>query len=291
MDLYGEAFRRNIGLLTEAEQERIRSSKVAIAGLGGVGGIHLATLARIGVGGFHIADNDVFETANLNRQYGATVASMNRKKTDVMAEVARAINPEARVTAFSEGVTEKNVDEFLSGVGLVVDGIDFFSIDIRRLLFNRARERGVYAVTSGPIGFGSTLQIFAPSGMSFDEYFGINDRMSEMEKIAAFAVGLAPRPFHLRYMDLSKVDLAAGTAPSLASACALCAALVATEAVKILLQRGSVKAVPHYFQFDPYRRLCKKGYLFWGAKNPLQYIKRKVLLKRVARLIKRQAPP
>lgn len=286
MDFYREAFKRNIGLLTGSEQEALRSSRVAIAGLGGVGGIHLVTLARIGVGKFHIADNDTFETANLNRQYGASANSMNRKKTDVMKEITNSINPEAGVVAFSEGVTEGNIDEFLTGVDVVVDGIDFFSVDARRLLFNKAREKGIYAITSGPIGFGSTLQIFSPRGMSFDEYFGISDGMSHVEKMVAFSVGLTPRLLHLRYMDLSKVDLKSGTGPSLASACALCASLVATETMKILLKRGGVRAVPHYFQFDPYRQVYKKGYLFWGARNPFQYVKRKILLKKVSHLIK-----
>ncbi len=286
MDFYREAFKRNIGLLTESEQETLRSSRVAIAGLGGVGGIHLVTLARTGIGRFHISDNDTFETANLNRQYGASTNSINRKKTDVMKEITNSINPEAEVVTFQEGVTEENIDEFLKGADLVVDGIDFFSVDARRLLFNKSREKGIYAITSGPIGFGSTLQIFDPKGMSFDEYFGISGNMSYVEKMVAFSVGLTPSPLHLRYMDLSKVDLKSGTGPSLASACALCGSLVATEALKILLKRKTVRAVPHYFQFDPYRQIYKKGYLFWGGRNPLQYIKRKILLKKVSHLIK-----
>lgn len=286
MDFYRESFKRNIGLVTDGEQERLRASRVAIAGLGGVGGIHLVTLARIGIGGFHIADNDTFEPVNFNRQYGATSASIGRQKTEVMKEAANSINPEARIKTFPEGVTGKNVDEFLEGVDLAVDAIDFFSIDARRLLFNRSREKGIFAVTSGPIGFGSTLQIFDPNGMSFDEYFGITEGMSYVEKMIAFSVGLTPSPLHLKYMDLSKVDLKSGTGPSFASACVLCASLVATEALNIILKRKPVKAVPHYFQFDPYRQIYKKGYLFMGAKNPMQYLKRKFLLKKVGRLIK-----
>ena len=185
------------------------------------------------------------------------------------------------MSLFSEGVTEANIDTFLKGVDVAVDGIDFFAIDSRRLLFNKAREKGVYAITSGPIGFGATLQIFAPNGMSFDEYFGISANMSYLEKMIAFAVGLTPSPLHLRYMDLSKVDLTSGTGPSLASACALCSSLVATEAINIILERRPIKAVPYYFQFDPYRQIYKRGYLFLGGKNPLQYIKRRFLLRKV----------
>lgn len=286
-DFYRESFKRNIGLVNEDEQTRLSSSRVAIAGLGGVGGIHLVTLARIGIGKFSIADNDTFEAANLNRQYGATVNTIGRSKVDVMAEVVRAINPGAEVSTFSEGVHEGNIDSFLTDVDLVVDGIDFFSVDARRLLFNRARQKGIYAVTSGPIGFGATLQVFSPTGMSFDDYFGINGSMSYIEKMVAFTVGLTPWPLHLKYMDLTKVNLATGTGPSFASACDLCACLVSTTAVDILLKRRPVKAVPHYFQFDPYRQVYRKGHLTFGGKNPLQALKRRILLKRIRPLLER----
>jgi tRNA A37 threonylcarbamoyladenosine dehydratase len=55
---YEEAFSRNLGWVTSAEQERLRDARVCIAGLGGVGGIYLLTLARLGVGRFSIADFD-----------------------------------------------------------------------------------------------------------------------------------------------------------------------------------------------------------------------------------------
>ena len=65
---YDEAFKANRGLISEEEQEKLRNCRVAIAGMGGVGGIHLVTLARLGIGKFTIADPDVFEVANFNRQ-------------------------------------------------------------------------------------------------------------------------------------------------------------------------------------------------------------------------------
>ncbi|MEE9542760.1 MAG: ThiF family adenylyltransferase, partial [Thermodesulfobacteriota bacterium] len=214
MDFYEEAFKRNIGLFTEEEQRKLKESRAAIAGLGGVGGVHLVTLARMGIGKFHIADLDTFETANINRQYGAKSDTLGKLKTEVMHEAVLSINPEADIKSFSEGVTKENVDAFLDGVDVVLDGIDFFAIDARRLLFNKARERGITAITSGPIGFGSTLQVFTPKSMSFDAYFGITDDMDYIEKMIAFAVGLTPRALHLKYLDISKVDLTSGTGPA-----------------------------------------------------------------------------
>lgn len=285
MDFYEEAFKRNIGLFTEEEQAKLRRSRAAVAGLGGVGGVHLVTLARMGIGNFHIADLDTFETANINRQYGASGDTLGREKTVVMREEVLSINPEADIKSFSEGVTEDNVEAFLRGVDVVLDGIDFFAIDARRLLFNKAQECGITAITSGPMGFGATLQVFTPDGMSFDDYFGITNEMPYIEKMIAFAVGLTPKALHLKYLDLSKVDLTSGTGPALASACTLCAGLVATEAINVILSKRPIKAAPHYFQFDPQRQVYKRGYLFMGARNPIQRIKRRFLLKKVRPLI------
>ena len=68
---YDLAFSRNIGWVTRDEQHDLRDKRVAIAGMGGVGGSHLLTLTRLGIGGFHLADFDTFELANFNRQAGA----------------------------------------------------------------------------------------------------------------------------------------------------------------------------------------------------------------------------
>ncbi len=75
-----KAFSRNIGLLTQAEQDKLANAKVAIPGMGGVGGVHLITMTRTGVGNFHIADFDTYEPANINRQFGARVPDFGRSR-------------------------------------------------------------------------------------------------------------------------------------------------------------------------------------------------------------------
>ena len=126
---YDEAFLRNLGLISSAEQRRLRESRVAIAGMGGVGGVHLVTLARLGIGRFTIADPDAFETANFNRQYGATLRNMGRGKAEAMGQEALQINPELDLRVLHERVTAANVGDFLEGASVVLDGIDFFSFD------------------------------------------------------------------------------------------------------------------------------------------------------------------
>src|SRR5215467_3749695 len=110
---YSDAFDRNIGWITESEQQLLRGKRIAIAGMGGVGGAHLLTLTRLGIGRFNLADFDSFEVHNFNRQVGANLSSVGRPKVDVMAEMASAINPELEIRRFPEGVTPANLDSFL----------------------------------------------------------------------------------------------------------------------------------------------------------------------------------
>jgi molybdopterin/thiamine biosynthesis adenylyltransferase len=276
MDIHGlisDEFSRNIGLLSEIEQTQLLNSKVSVVGAGGVGGLHILTLARLGIGKFNIADPDTFEPANISRQFGASKQSFGRNKAEVLAEMVKDINPQADVQIFNQGVSDDNIDEFLSGSQVLVDGIDFFEFETRRKLFILARQKGLFAVTCAPLGFGSTLQVFSPTGMDFDTYFGICENQPYEKRLAAFAAGLAPHAYHIKYLDISKVRMAEKKGPAVAPACTLAASLLTTEVVKILTGSQRIYPVPHYIQIDMYLRKLKKGYLWLGGKNPLQKLK------------------
>lgn len=287
---YGVAFGRNIGWITEWEQQEFRKKTVAVAGMGGVGGQHALTLTRLGIGGLHIADLDRFDLANMNRQAGAFISTINLEKTAVMAQMTRDINPELRLKIFDHGVVDQNIDEFLSGVDLFVDGFDFFAIDIRRKVFKRCAELGIPAITAGPMGFATGYLIFMPGGMSFEEYFRL-EGLSEKRQYVNFAVGLTPKGLHRPYLvDPSRVDLAGRRAPSTAAAIQLSAGVVGVEAVKILLGRGKVHAAPAYHQFDPYRERFVRGYLRHGNAGLLQRLKCRIGYKAFARLSRNARP-
>lgn len=267
---YNQAFSRNIGWLTEAEQAQLRHKRVAIAGLGGVGGFHLLTLARLGVGAFHIADFDTFDLVNFNRQAGAAVSTLGRSKAEVMAAQARDINPEIDIQIFPEGVNAENWGAFLAGVDLYVDGLDFFAFAARELMFEACAEFQIPAVTAAPLGMGTAVLNFLPGHMRFEEYFRLKDQ-TESEKALRFLIGLAPALLQRRYLaDPSTVDLAAHRGPSTIMACQLCAGVAATEALKILLKRGPVQPAPWGLQFDAYRNKFVRTWRPGGNRNPLQ---------------------
>ena len=275
---YREAYSRNLGLISAQEQERLRTSHVAIAGLGGVGGVDLVALARLGIGKFTIADHDVFEVRNTNRQYGATRSARGRLKADVMCEIVRDINPEAEIRVFREPIGPGNADAFLEGVDVMVDGIDAFEIDVRRLLYRKAREWGIYALGAGPVGFSTVWVIFGPQGMTFDRYFDLSDQMDATAQFVAYVVGMAPSMLQRPYMDLSYLDVKNHSGPSAGLACQLASGVVAAEVLKILLARGRIYEAPYYHQFDAYLGRFIRKRLIFGNRHPLQLIKRRWLL-------------
>jgi len=280
---YDQAFARNLGWVTEAEQRKLRSSRIAIAGLGGVGGSHLMTLTRLGIGRFHIADFDRFALANFNRQAGASLKSLERPKLAVLADMALDVNPELDIKRFPDGIDRDNIDAFLYGADLYLDGLDYFALDIRRAVFARCAELGIPAVTAAPLGMGVALLNFLPGRMSFEDYFRL-DGLSADEQSLRFLIGLSPRMFQRRYLvDFSRVDFADRRGPSTAMACELCAGVAGTECLKILLKRGGTISAPYGVHFDAYRNRLKRTWRPWGNANPIQRIAVSIARRQLAR--------
>jgi molybdopterin/thiamine biosynthesis adenylyltransferase len=267
---YTSAFSRNIGWVTEGEQQTLRRKRIAIAGLGGAGGNHLLTLARLGIGTFHIADFDTFDLVNFNRQAGATVSTLGLSKLEVMTRQALDINPELEIKGFPDGVTADNLDAFLDGVDLYIDGLDFFAFQARREVFAACASKGIPAITAAPLGISAAVLSFLPGEMGFEEYFRFEDG-PEAEMPLRFLLGLAPARLHMGYLvDPSKIDLANRKGPSTIMACQLCAGVAATEALKILLGRGPVRAAPKGYHYDAYLNKLALTWRPGGNRNPLQ---------------------
>ena len=267
---YATAFSRNLGWVTQAEQDKLRSSRVAIAGMGGVGGVHLLTLARLGIGHFTIADPDTFDVVNFNRQAGAFMSTVDLAKAPTMANMARDVNPQADIRVFDIGIDESNVDEFLRGAYLYVDAIDGFAVAARRTVFAACARLGIPALTVGPLGMGAALVNFLPGKMTFEEYFRL-EGYSETEQIIRFVLGLAPAGLHRAYLvEPERMDLAQRRAPSTVMGCQLCAGVMGTEALKILLGRGKVWAAPHAIQFDAFRNQLTRTWRPGGNHHPMQ---------------------
>ena len=280
---YQTAFSRNIGWVTEREQQVLRNKRVAIAGLGGVGGRHLLTLTRLGIQHFNIADLDVFDIANFNRQLGADMNSVGRPKIDVMSELASAVNPDIDLRQFPNGIDEENIDTFLDDVDLYVDGLDFFVIDMRERVFAKCAERGIPAITAAPLGMGTAFLAFMPGKMTFEEYFRMRGQPTR-EKLLRFLVGLSPAMLQMSYLvDSSAADFDNHKGPSTPMGCDLSAGVMGSMALNILLGRGGVPAAPKGLHFAAYRNRLSMTWRPGGMCNPLQKLILSIANKRLGK--------
>lgn len=291
---YFQAVSRNVGWVTLAEQQLLSQKKVAIAGMGGVGGAHLITLVRLGITRFHLADFDEFGVENFNRQAGAKMSSVGQPKLATLIQMARDINPDIDIVPFEQGVTLDNIDAFLHGVDVYVDGLDFFALQIRRLMFEKAYKAGIPSVTCAPLGMGVSNLNFVPGGMTFEEYFRMEGR-SENEQYLRFFVGLSPARLHSPYLVVPEaINLPAKKGPSTIMACELCAGVAATQVLKLILNRGDVITAPRCLQFDAYRNKFKVSWRPGGNNNWLNRlaisIGTKMLLNKAPAKPPRQSP-
>jgi molybdopterin/thiamine biosynthesis adenylyltransferase len=155
-------------------------------------------------------------------------------------------------------------------VDLYVDGLDFFAFTARELTFDACHRQAIPAITAAPLGMGTALLNFLPGRMSFEQYFRWAGQ-PEHEKALRFLVGLAPAGLHRAYLvDPAQVSLAERRGPSTIMACQICAGVAATEALKILLNRGPVLAAPHGLQFDAYRNRMVRTWRPGGNGHPVQ---------------------
>lgn len=261
---YDKAFSRNIGWVTKSEQALLRTKRVAIAGAGGVGGAHLLALARLGIGKFCISDFDDFEVHNFNRQVGAFMTTLGEQKVDVMERMTKDINPEADIRNYPEGIFEHNVDDFLEGVDLYVDSLDFFALQARKTVFQKCYEKKIPVVTAAPLGMGCAFLCFMPDKMSYEEYFRFEGK-SEQDQLIQFLIGLSPAMLQRPYLvDESAVNFHEKRGPSTGMAVNLCAGIAETYALKILLNRGEILSAPHGLHFDAYRNKLVKTWRPFG---------------------------
>ena len=157
-----EFYNRQIVLaeLGRKGQEKLRRSKVAVVGLGGLGTISALYLALAGVRHLRLVDQDTVELRNLHRQILYGLDDLRYPKVEVAAGKINHVNPEVKVEAISENVNEKNVDSLVRDVNCVVDGLDNMRT---RYLVNRACvKNGIPYVFGAAIGMEGNLSVFSP---------------------------------------------------------------------------------------------------------------------------------
>lgn len=149
-----DAFSRTALLLGDAGMEKLKNARVAVFGLGGVGGFVAEALARSGVGALELVDHDTISLTNINRQLLATVHTVGQPKAEAAKERVLAINPEAEVTARQEFYGPQTAERFdFTRYSYVVDAID--TVTGKLALVTAAQKAGVPIISC--MGTGNKL--------------------------------------------------------------------------------------------------------------------------------------
>ena len=149
-----EQFSRIEALIGSDAMDILQKAKVAVFGVGGVGGYAVEALARSGVGKFDLIDNDTVSVSNLNRQIIATIDTIGKPKVEVMRDRILSINPAAEVTIRQEFFLPEKKEEYnFSEYAYVVDAVDTVTAKIAIIQFSK--EAGVPVISS--MGTGNKL--------------------------------------------------------------------------------------------------------------------------------------
>ena len=205
--VFPNRYDRNVAALSHEECTALAGKRIAVIGCGGLGGLVVEALARIGIGRLRIIDGDVFEESNLNRQLFCTEETLGHEKAAVAAERVRMVNGGVTVEPIVTFLSEDNAGELLGDVDCVVDCLD--NLEARFWAAHACQELGTPIVYGAIAGwFGQVCTVF-PGDASFATIYGEPAGASQHKKLGNL-------PF---------------TAYSIA-------AIQAAEAVKVVLGRG-----------------------------------------------------
>lgn len=153
-NMMSDKFVRTRNLIGDEAMEKLANSRVAVFGIGGVGGHVVEALARSGVGAIDLIDRDTVAESNINRQIIATISNVGKYKVDAMKERIADINPDCKVEAYPCFYLPDTKDEFdFSNYDYVVDAVD--TVTAKLTLVCEAKEKGVPIISS--MGAGNKL--------------------------------------------------------------------------------------------------------------------------------------
>ena len=181
---------KNFDAINLGEQTRICRSAVLICGCGGLGGVLINLLARVGVGFLRLVDGDAFAPSNLNRQWFCDTQRLSQPKALVGEQQVRVINPLIEVEAFPEILDESNADDLLRGMSLVLDALD--NLPGRFLLAGAARRLEIPFIHGAATGWWGQVSTFMPGALhDLSAIYGTR-KSRDAAEIAVGVLGPAP---------------------------------------------------------------------------------------------------
>ncbi len=165
---YSGRIERNIGIVSYEEQEKIRKSKVAVLGVGGLGAPLAINLALVGCESFVVADFDVVERSNLNR-LPYSVETIGKRKIDVIEKQLKGINDKISIKKYQQ-ITEENIGEVLQGVDVIALTLDGPVASI--MVTRKAREMNIPVVETWAVPFVFAWW-FTPESKDYESCYGL----------------------------------------------------------------------------------------------------------------------
>ena len=177
-----------LDFIGEDGQKRLGKAKVAIVGLGGLGSNATIILSRVGVGYLRLIDYDKVALSDLHRQVLYTVDDLGKPKAKVAAEKIAKFNPYIKVDYIVDKLSDENIDEYLNGIDVIVDGLDNM---YTRYIVNRysVRTKTPY-IFSGVLGLEGSMTTIKPPKTPCLECIFSNVRDEDLPKISE--VGIIP---------------------------------------------------------------------------------------------------
>lgn len=236
----------------------MRKTTIAVAGVGGVGGLLVERLVRLGIGNIRLTDPGTFEISNINRQYGCTRSSDQLQKAEIVCRAVREINPEAGISCDNCGINSyPDAEKLAAGADLVIDEMDYGAWKESIYLQRAARKHGIYYCFAGAIGFGALLTIFDPQGMTLEEYNGLaaDQDLDQRETVIVGTERVLPvAPSYIgRAMSretLSEILAGQKPVPTCSIGVGLASILAADAAISIILKRKEIVTAPRYIYVD-----------------------------------------
>jgi molybdopterin/thiamine biosynthesis adenylyltransferase len=262
-------YSRNIGLITEKEQEKLCKSNILIAGVGGMGGVAAEMLVRMGVGNITLCDHDIFEEVNFNRQLHSNVETIGLKKVEVLKKEFLKINPNLNIKTFSDGVTVHNIHQMLEGIDVVINGMDkmFYSLVLERT----ARAYNITIVDAWLTPFASVF-VMKPDSPHWEDFLDLPTKGVALQNITEELCRLAVKkeveytfshfdPYeHINPDLVNEITSGVRPRPSLAPVVWLSGALMASEAMKFIIGQKTLNHLGVFY--NQYEHKIQSGKLF-----------------------------
>jgi molybdopterin/thiamine biosynthesis adenylyltransferase len=164
-----DRYEKNMNMLSQEENDRLKTFKVCVIGCGGLGGYVIEMLGRLGIGNITAVDGDVFEVNNLNRQLLCTEEDLGKAKSFIAEARMKKVNSDIKLNPIQVYVTDENCDEVIDGHDVVVDALD--NIKTRRILEVHCEKLGIPLIHGAIAGWHGQVSTIMPGDKTISKIY------------------------------------------------------------------------------------------------------------------------